>query len=33
MVMAERGAGWQQHLEDADEGLLEREVAAISVTC
>jgi hypothetical protein len=25
MVMAERGAGGQQHLEDAKEGLLERE--------
>jgi hypothetical protein len=33
MVMAERGAGGQQHLEDANEGLLEREGAGISVTC
>ena len=30
MVMAERGAGGQQHLEDAKEGLLEREGAGIS---
>ena len=29
MVMAERGAGGQQHLEDAKEGLLEREGAGI----
>ena len=33
MVMAERGAGGQQHLEEAKEGLLEREGAGISVTC
>ena len=29
MVMAKRGAGGQQHLEDAKEGLLERERAGI----
>ena len=33
IVMAEREAGGQQHLEDATEGLLEREGAGISVTC
>jgi hypothetical protein len=33
IVMAKRGAGGQQHLEDAKEGLLAREGAAISVTC
>ena len=33
MVMAERGTRRQQHLEDAKEGLLEREGAGISVTC
>jgi len=33
IVMAKRGAGGQQHLEDAKEGLLEREGAGISVTC
>ena len=31
MVMAERGAVGQQHLEEAKEGLLEREGAGISV--
>jgi hypothetical protein len=33
MVMAERGTRRQQHLEEAKEGLLEREGAGISVTC
>ena len=33
MVMAKRGAGVQQHLEDAKTRLLEREGAGISVTC
>ena len=32
MVIAERGAGGQQHLEDAKEGLLEREGAGIGVS-
>ena len=30
--MAKRGAGGQQHLEDAKRGLLEREGAGIGVT-
>ena len=32
MIMAKRGAGGQQHLEDAKKGLLEREGAGIGVT-